>query len=58
VGSRFARVEPRRRMANFVRELLTLLPQVSCWAISEHGRTLPTGEAAAAVGGGPGLGLR
>jgi hypothetical protein len=30
VGGRFARVEPRRRMAAFVRGLLAGLPRVNC----------------------------
>jgi SRSO17 transposase len=36
VGGRFARVEPRRRMASFVRGLLAGLPRVNCWTIAEH----------------------
>src|SRR6201997_972376 len=36
VGGRFARVEPRRRMAAFVRGLLAGLPWVNCWSIAEH----------------------
>ena len=36
VGARFARVEPRRRMASFVRGLLAGLPRVNCWTIAEH----------------------
>jgi SRSO17 transposase len=36
VGARFARVEPRRRMAAFVRGLLAGLPRVNCWSIAEH----------------------
>jgi hypothetical protein len=36
VGGRFARVEPRRRIAGFVRGLLAGLPQVNCWSIAEH----------------------
>jgi SRSO17 transposase len=36
VGRRFARVEPRRRMAAFVRGLLAGLPRVNCWSIAEH----------------------
>lgn len=35
VGARFARVEPRRRMAAFVRGLLAGLPRVNCWSIAE-----------------------
>ena len=29
-------VEPRRRMAGFVRGLLAGLPRVNCWSIAEH----------------------
>jgi SRSO17 transposase len=36
VGVRFARVEPRRRMAVFVQGLLAGLPRVNCWSIAEH----------------------
>jgi SRSO17 transposase len=36
VGGRFARVEPRRRMAAFVCGLLAGLPRVNCWSIAEH----------------------
>jgi SRSO17 transposase len=36
VGGRFSRVEPRRRMAAFVRGLLAGLPRVNCWSIAEH----------------------
>ena len=36
VGGRFARVEPRRRMAGFVRGLLAGLPRVNCWSIAGH----------------------
>jgi hypothetical protein len=36
VGGRFARVEPRRRMAAFVRGLLAGLPRVNCWTIAEN----------------------
>ena len=36
VGGRFARVEPRRRVAAFVRGLLAGLPRVNCWSIAEH----------------------
>jgi len=44
VGARFARVEPRRRMAAFVRGLLAGLPRVNCWSIAEHaGETSPRG---------------
>src|SRR5215470_6505505 len=36
VGGRFARVEPRRRVAAFVRGLLAGLPRVNCWTIAGH----------------------
>jgi hypothetical protein len=36
VGGRFARVEPRRRVAAFMRGLLAGLPRVNCWSIAEH----------------------
>ncbi len=36
VGGRFARVEPRRRAASFIRGLLAGLPRVNCWSIAEH----------------------
>jgi SRSO17 transposase len=36
VGGRFARVEPRRRVAAFVRGLLAGLARVNCWSIAEH----------------------
>jgi hypothetical protein len=36
VGGRFARVEPRRRMAGFIRGLLAGLPRVNCWSIAGH----------------------
>ena len=36
IGGRFARVEPRRRTALFVRGLLAGLPRVNCWTIAEH----------------------
>jgi len=36
VGARFARVEPRRRLACFVRGLLAGLPRVNCWTIAEY----------------------
>ena len=35
-GGRFARVEPRRRMAAFVQGLLAGLPRVNCSSIAEH----------------------
>jgi hypothetical protein len=44
VGARFARVEPRRRVAAFVRGLLAGLPRVNCWSIAEHaGEGCPRG---------------
>ena len=44
VGGRFARVEPRRRMASFVRGLLAGLSRVNCWTIAEHaGERCPRG---------------
>jgi SRSO17 transposase len=44
VGGRFARVEPRRRMAAFVRGLVAGLPRVNCWSIAEHaGERCPRG---------------
>ena len=36
-GGRFARVEPRRRMAAFVRGLLAPLPRVNCQTIEGSG---------------------
>ena len=36
VGARFARVEPRRRAAVFVRGLLAGLSRVNCWSIAGH----------------------
>jgi SRSO17 transposase len=36
IGGRFGRVEPRRRVAAFVRGLLAGLPRVNCQAIAEH----------------------
>ena len=50
VGGRFARVEPRRRMASFIRGLLAGLSRVNCWTIAEHaGKRCPS--TAAAIGG-------
>ena len=44
VGGRFARVEPRRRVASFVRGLLAGLSRVNCWLIAEHvGEDSPRG---------------
>ena len=51
VGGRFARVEPRRRMAAFVRGLLAGLPRVNCWSIAEHaGETGPRADPGAVLG--------
>jgi hypothetical protein len=50
IGARFARVEPRRRMAVFVQGSLAGLPRVNCWSIAEYaGEQCPPGDAAAAV---------
>jgi len=35
-GSRFSRVEPRRRARAFVLGLLAELPRKNCWTIAEH----------------------
>jgi SRSO17 transposase len=44
VGGRFARVEPRRRMAAFMQGLLAGLPRVNCWTVAEHaGERCPRG---------------
>jgi len=44
IGGRFGRVEPRKRMAAFVRSLLAGLPRVNCWSIAEHaGEDCPRG---------------
>src|SRR3954469_5940554 len=37
IGPRFGRVEPRRRVASFLRGLLAELPRTNCWTIAEHG---------------------
>jgi SRSO17 transposase len=36
IGNRFVRVEPRRRVARFVRGLLAGLPRTNCWTLAEH----------------------
>ena len=36
IAPRFARVEPRRRVAAFLRGLLAGLPRTNCWSIAEH----------------------
>ena len=36
IGSRFARVEPRRRARAFVLGLMAGLPRTNCWTIAEH----------------------
>jgi SRSO17 transposase len=44
VGSRFRRVEPRRRARSFVLGLLAELPRKNCWTIAEHaGDATPDG---------------
>ena len=52
MGGRFARVEPRRRIAAFVRGLLAGLPRVNCWSIAGHAGESAAGDAAAAVSRG------
>jgi SRSO17 transposase len=36
IGPRFGRVEPRRRVAGFLRGLMAGLPRTNCWTIAEH----------------------
>jgi SRSO17 transposase len=36
IGSRFARVEPRRRARAFLSGLMAELPRRNCWSIAEH----------------------
>ncbi len=44
VGSRFRRVEPRRRARAFVLGLLAALPRKNCWTIAEYaGDATPDG---------------
>jgi len=44
IGSRFVRVEPRRRVGLFLLGLLAGLPRVNCWTIAEHaGEVCPDG---------------
>jgi SRSO17 transposase len=44
VGSRFRRVEPRRRARAFALGLLAELPRVNCWTVAEHaGDSSPDG---------------
>jgi hypothetical protein len=44
IASRFARVEPRRRVRDLVRGLLSDLPRKNCWTIAEWaGETSPDG---------------
>ncbi len=44
VAGRFARVEPRRRLREFLLGLLGDLPRKNCWTIAEHaGETGPDG---------------
>jgi SRSO17 transposase len=40
IGSRFARVEPRRRAATFLQGLLAGLPRANCWSIAEQAAEL------------------
>ena len=57
IGGRFARVEPRRRMAAFIRGLLAgLAPGELLDDRRACRRTLPARHAAPAVGGGLGRG--
>ena len=43
-GSRFRRVEPRRRARAFALGLLAELPWVNCWTVAEHaGDSSPDG---------------
>jgi SRSO17 transposase len=44
IAGRFARVEPRRRVRQFVAGLLARLPRTNCWTIAEHaGEATPYG---------------
>jgi len=44
IAGRFARVEPRRRVRQFVAGLLAELPRTNCWTIAEHvGEASPYG---------------
>jgi hypothetical protein len=44
IGSRFGRVEPRRRARAFVLGLLAELPRKNCWTIAERcGDATPDG---------------
>jgi SRSO17 transposase len=44
IGSRFGRVEPRRRAGTFVQGMLAGLPRANCWTIAEHaGEKTPRG---------------
>src|SRR2546430_17598269 len=55
VGTRFARVEPRRRMVAFVRGLLAGPPRGNCWSIAEHaGDAGPRGVQRPLSAAGPG----
>src|SRR2546430_17114387 len=57
VGARFARVEPRRRMAAFVQGLLAGRPRGNCWAIAEDaGAAGPRGVQRLLLGAGGGEG--
>lgn len=44
IGSRFGRVEPRRRVRSFLLGLMAGLPRTNCWTIAEHaGDATPDG---------------
>ncbi len=44
IAGRFARVEPRRRVRDLVRGLLSDLPRKNCWSIAEWaGEATPDG---------------
>jgi SRSO17 transposase len=44
IGTRFSRVEPRRRARSFLQGLLAGLPRANCWTIAEHaGEQAPRG---------------
>ena len=44
VGARVARVEPRKRLRQFVIGMMAGLPRVNCWTLAEHaGESCPRG---------------
>ena len=52
IAGRFSRVEPRRRVRQFVAGLLAELPRTNCWTIAEHvGEATPYGSVASSVPG-------